>query len=963
MVTRPLRTQRRILIPEVVQTSATDCGPAALKCLMEGFGTHVSYGRLREACQTSADGTSIDTVEDLARQLGLDAEQIMLPLDYVLLPEANALPAIIVVNAAGFTHFVVAWRHHLGLVQVMDPAVGRRWLRPKQFRDWLHLHTLTVTAGDWCRWAGSEEAVGCLHRSLMELELSRRVAAKLIEAALADRNWCSLAGLQAATGLVAAAVRSGAIPPKGRSARLLESLFEQVRRAGPGRDGIIASRYWPVLPAPPGSNGEQQLLLQGAVLVRVRGWRVGYHAIAAIAGEEAAGDQTATGSMQNRAATLSPELVAALKEPPSRPGRDLFRMVREDGLLAPAVLATALLLAAASVVAQAVLFRGLLDIGRDLKLTDQRAVAVVGLVVFLGALLMLDVSIASMVLRMGRHLEARLRLAFLDKLPRLADRYFRSRLTSDMAERSHTVHSLRGLPVFAGELLRTTFELVLTTAGIIWLAPASAPLAIAAAAVGVALPLIVQPSLAERDLRVRTHAGALSRFYLDAMLGLIPVRAHAAERAVRHTHERLLSEWSGAALGLVRLAITVGAFQSVMGFALSMWLVLAHVLRPSEAGSVLLLLYWALNLPALGQKVALTVRRYPAYRNVTLRLLEPLGAPEVKEPSRSPEVRGPVAEDEAVKPAAGVAVAMEDVALTLSGHTILEHVDLTIGPGSHVAIVGPSGAGKSSLVGLLLGWNQPAKGRLLVDGIPLDGERLKRLRAETAWADPTVQLWNRSLADNLLYGASFDSVASLGQVIRIAELQEVLETLPDGLQTPLGESGALVSGGEGQRVRLGRAMMRRRARLVILDEPFTGIDRPRREQLILRASELWQHATLLYVTHDIGEASAFRRVLVLEAGRIVEDGAPADLIRRPDSRYRALQDSQAAVQAKFMSSALWRRLRIEKGRLTEGDEPSEGAARAMPAASEIGAGASSGREESVFELTDLADKLPRLVKR
>ena len=102
---------RRWLVPEVVQTSAMDCGPAALKCLLEGFGIPVSYGRLREACQTDVDGTSIDTMEEIAVQLGLEAEQIMVPPDYLLLEETKALPAIAVVELpTGMTHFVLLWR-------------------------------------------------------------------------------------------------------------------------------------------------------------------------------------------------------------------------------------------------------------------------------------------------------------------------------------------------------------------------------------------------------------------------------------------------------------------------------------------------------------------------------------------------------------------------------------------------------------------------------------------------------------------------------------------------------------------------------------------------------------------------------------------------------------------------------------------------------------------------------------
>src|SRR5207245_642872 len=101
--------RQRLLVPEVVQTSSMDCGPAVLKSLLEGFGIRACYGRLREACQTDVDGTSIDTLEEIARQVGLDAEQVMLPVDHLLLPEAQALPALLVVRMPdGFTHFVLA---------------------------------------------------------------------------------------------------------------------------------------------------------------------------------------------------------------------------------------------------------------------------------------------------------------------------------------------------------------------------------------------------------------------------------------------------------------------------------------------------------------------------------------------------------------------------------------------------------------------------------------------------------------------------------------------------------------------------------------------------------------------------------------------------------------------------------------------------------------------------------------
>src|ERR1700754_3557015 len=96
----------RYLVPEVVQISTMDCGPAALQALVAGFGMSVNFGRLREACQTSVDGTSITTMDEIANFLGLDTEEMMIPADHLLMPEARALPAIVVVKTPnGSNHF------------------------------------------------------------------------------------------------------------------------------------------------------------------------------------------------------------------------------------------------------------------------------------------------------------------------------------------------------------------------------------------------------------------------------------------------------------------------------------------------------------------------------------------------------------------------------------------------------------------------------------------------------------------------------------------------------------------------------------------------------------------------------------------------------------------------------------------------------------------------------------------
>jgi len=895
---------QRLLVPEVVQTSAMDCGPAALKCLLEGFGISVSYGRLREACQTDVDGTSIDTMEEVAVQLGLEAEQIMVPPDYVLQTEAEALPAIVVVCLAnGVTHFVVAWRRHRRVVQVMDPGTGRRWPSCEHFLDSLYVHTTRVAPVTWREWAASEKFLTPLQRKLAELGLAHDTIGGLVDAALAQPGWRPLAALEAATRTLEAIVASGGMRPGREIERILQHLLGKTHDEIDDEHRLLPPNYWSVRAAPSGPNGEEQVFFRGAVLVHVKGAR----REGRVPAKETPEPRTIP--------ALSPELIAALEEPPSRPGRELFRLLRADGILSPAAITGALFLATVGVMVQALLFRSLLDMAQEFGLTGQRLAAMGTLLVFVAALLLLEFPMTSGLLRMGRQLESRLRIAFLKKIPRLGDRYFHSRLNSDMAERSHSIHRIRLLPDLGGELLRSTFELILTAGGIIWLDPASAPCALVAAALALFLPLLAQPMLAERDMRLRNHGGALSRFYLDSLRGLVPLRTHRAERALRREHESLLGEWARAGFGLQRLVVGVEAVQFFVGFGLAAWLLLDYTSRVGESGGVLLLIYWALNLPALGQDVAQIAWRYPILRNTTLRLLEPLGAPEEKEKgiARPLSVSMPQAVNKAVTDS--VSINFQNVSVRVSGHIILQDVNLSFDAGSHVAIVGPSGAGKSSLVGILLGWHQPATGRVLVDQAPLDAACLERLRQETAWVDPAVQLWNQSLFDNLQYGAPADCLPT-AELMEEAELRELLPKLSDGLQTELGESGALVSGGEGQRVRLGRAMLKPGVRLAILDEPFRGLAREQRRLLLSRARKHWQDATLLCVTHDVGETMTFPRVLVVEAGRIVEDGKPADLARQTDSRYRSLLEAEEEVRAGLWSSDTWRRLRLESGRLT-----------------------------------------------
>src|SRR5262249_3720791 len=157
-----------------------------------------------------------------------------------------------------------------------------------------------------------------------------------------------------------------------------------------------------------------------------------------------------------------------------------------------------------------------------------------------------------------------LRAHFLAAIGRLGLPYLRSRPISDMIGRSHTLHRLRELPWVAARIVRAGLTAIVTGAALIWIAPQSAPLILALALAVIVPPLAPHSAIAERELRVRTHHGAISRFYLDALLGVTAARVHGVERPLRREHESRFVEWARAAERENTFASAILAMQSLL---------------------------------------------------------------------------------------------------------------------------------------------------------------------------------------------------------------------------------------------------------------------------------------------------------------------------------------------------------------------------------------------------------------
>jgi ABC-type bacteriocin/lantibiotic exporter with double-glycine peptidase domain len=889
-------SQPRFLAPEFVQTSAMDCGPAALACVLQGFGIHADFGRLREACQTQLDGTSIDRIEETAQLLGLDAEQVILPHEHLLLRKSRTLPAVVLTNAPnGALHFVVAWRTAGPWVQVMDPQCGRRWMRTRTFLESLYLHGIAVSATDWRAWAASPANLDALRCRAARIGISSGSTEELLKQALGDSSWRSLATLDAALRMTSKLVEGGGVA-KGREAlRLISSLIR--RASDPNSAGVIPNPFHSAQPAP---GRPDMLVARGAVAITIVGAKRTPDPLDA--------DQFGADQFDGRRAPA--ETAAILNAPLVKPYRTLGRMLLADGPTRIVALMSGLLVSAALTTVGALLLQRTLTLPETLVLELQRLDAAILITGFFALLALLELPVQAEISRTGRALETRLRATFLAKLPKLALDYFTSRPTSDMAQRCHSLHALRRAPQIASQLVRSAAMLLTTTAGLLWLAPDAAGWIGSLMAAVTIVHFAVQPAMNERDLRFRTHSGALTRFHLDALLGTVPIRAHAAQSSVLMEHEALLAEWRRTGLQLLRLNVWLGGLETALGTALALAL-LTHVLVLGDHHeNFLLFAYWALSLPLFAQTLGQTLRQVPAFRSLMLRLLEPLGAPNEGRPPG--DIRSPPANTGARH---GIAIGMRGVRVRLGGRVILDDIDLDIEPGSQVAIVGSSGSGKSSLVGLLLGWRKLDQGALTIDSAKHDPQHL---RTVTAWVDPTVQLWSGTLFENILYGATTDELGAVGRTVTAAQLRPVLQHLPDGMQTCLGENGAVVSGGEGQRIRMARGLMRSDARLAILDEPFRGLERGTRRRMLADARQAWPGATLLCVTHDLHETLSFDRVLVLDSGRIVEDGSPEVLAERPGSRYRALLTAESHLEKRLWGDSQWRRWRLDSGSLDAG---------------------------------------------
>jgi subfamily B ATP-binding cassette protein MsbA len=206
----------------------------------------------------------------------------------------------------------------------------------------------------------------------------------------------------------------------------------------------------------------------------------------------------------------------------------------------------------------------------------------------------------------------------------------------------------------------------------------------------------------------------------------------------------------------------------------------------------------------------------------------------------------------------------------------LQGVNLHIAPGQTVALVGPSGAGKTSLVNLLPRFVAPTEGQVLLDGVPLEQWDVRALRRQFAFVSQDVVLFNDSVAANVALGADADP-ARVRQALEGAHLSEFVDSLPQGMNTSIGHNGGQLSGGQRQRLAIARALYKD-APVLILDEATSALDSESERAVQAALEHLMRDRTTIVIAHRLSTIEHAHRVVAMDAGRVVEQGPPADLL-------------------------------------------------------------------------------------
>ena len=410
------------------------------------------------------------------------------------------------------------------------------------------------------------------------------------------------------------------------------------------------------------------------------------------------------------------------------------------------------------------------------------------------------------------------------------------------------------------------------------------------------IPLIVMPFFYMSSMRtgnkiqgvVREHRkrdGALAATAAEAIGAIKLVQAlnlgALQEKAFANQNKKSLKQGAKAQRLAAALERKV-EFILAIATALVLWrgvqLVLAGTITP---GTLILFITYLKFVFRPMRQVAKYVTKLSRATASGERVMEILDtAPEIKDRPdaiSAPPIRGQIQFD--------------NVSFSYDENTpILSNISFSVAPGERVALVGSSGSGKSTIISLLLRLYDPQEGRILIDGRDILDFKVDSIRQQIGVVLQESLLFAVSIRDNIAYGGLDADENAIENAARLANAHTFINNLENGYDTVIGERGATLSGGQLQRIAIARAAIRE-APIMILDEPTLGLDNVNRREVNAALEQNMQGKSVILVTHDLMDSRNFDRIVVIDNGRIAEQGTHESLMKLRGS-YHALYSNQ-----------------------------------------------------------------------
>ena len=396
-------------------------------------------------------------------------------------------------------------------------------------------------------------------------------------------------------------------------------------------------------------------------------------------------------------------------------------------------------------------------------------------------------------------------------------------------------------------------------------------------------------SISQRNFQAMAR---LSAHFLDVLQGLSTLKLFGRSRKEADNVDRSAAEYRRQTMQVLRVAFLSSAvleFFSSMAIALvAVYLGMRYLgyLNFGDYGSplnlaggffiLLLAPDFYLPLRELGTHYHARAEAVGAGKEI----LKILDMPEPAKPEDGVDWPGDIMES----------IRFEDVQFTYDEDRVpaLEKISFVLSAGEHVALVGASGSGKTTVLNLLMGFIAARQGSIRINGMFLERLAAEQWRRQIAWIGQNPILFHGSLRKNILLGNPDADEARLLAAVRSARVTEFSQHLPEGLDTPVGEQGIGLSRGQAQRVALARAFLKD-APLVLLDEPTSGLD-SQNERFVLDAMNvLTENRTVLMATHRLESIRRSDRILVMDRGRIIEQGTYRELMAARGKFYRLVR--------------------------------------------------------------------------